>query len=359
MATADELDLFVDADDESFETMTALALAHRWGDGLPLVPPTEARVAAMLDGRDGDEVLGVLPPRRSQVTMGAVAVNAVMAGCPPVTFPVVTAAVRALCDPAMNLEGVQATTHPVAPLVIVHGGIVGRAGFNAGLGAFGPGNTCNASVGRAVRLVLMHLGDARPGDGDQSTQGGPAKYTYCIAESASANPWESYPYSVGVEAESAVTVACHEGPHNVEDHVSKHAPSLLATVASVATSLGSNNTWVPDGELFVVLGAEHAATIAADGWTRTDIAMFLYEEMRLPLGRLHYREWSGYGDDEREARTAAWPKWMRAFEAADRLVPLTTHPSNFRVVVSGGPGKHSSVIPSWGKTKSITLPVES
>jgi hypothetical protein len=358
MASGDDLDLYVDADDESFETMTALAAAHRWGDGLPLVPPTETRVAAMLDGRDGDEVLGVLPPRRSEVTVLAVAVNAVMAGCHPTTFPVVAAAVRALCDPAMNLEGVQATTHPVAPLVIVHGEMVREGGFNGGLGAFGPGNPSNASVGRAVRLVLMHLGDARPGDGDQSTQGGPAKYTYCIAENDEATPWESYPESVGVHARSAVTVACHEGPHNVEDHVSRHAPSLLATVGSVATSLGSNNTWVPDGELFVVLGPEHAATIGADGWTRNDIAMFLYEEMRLPLGLLHYREWSGYGDEEREARTAAWPKWMRAFENPQRLVPLTLHPSNFRVVVSGGAGKHSSVIPSWGKTKSITLPVD-
>jgi hypothetical protein len=110
--------------------------------------------------------------------------------------------------------------------------------------------------------------------------------------------------------------------------------------------------------MFVVLGPEHAATIAADGWTRADVAMFLYEEMRLPLGLLQYREWSGYGANEREARTAAWPKWMRAFEAPERMVPLTIHPSNFRIVVSGGAGKHSSVIPSWGKTKSITVPVD-
>src|SRR3954471_19605568 len=161
----EDLDLFVDADDESFETMAALAIAHGWGDGLPLVPPTESRVATMLGDRDADEVLGVLPPRRSEVTTLAVAVNAVMAGCPTAAFPAVTTAVRALCHPAMNLEGVQATTHPVAPLVIVHGELVRRGGFNAGLGAFGPGNASNAAVGRAIRLVLMHLGDARPGNG--------------------------------------------------------------------------------------------------------------------------------------------------------------------------------------------------
>ena len=154
-----------------------------------------------------------------------------------------------------------------------------------------------------------------------------------------------------------VTVACHEGPHNVEDHVSRHAPSLLATVASVATSLGSNNTWVPDGEIFIVLGPEHAHTVAADGWSREDVRMFLYEQMRLPLGLLQYREWSGYGAEELEARTAGWPRWMRAFEDKNRLVPLTTHPSNFRILVAGGEGKHSSVIPSWGRTKSVTLTI--
>src|SRR5947209_4127137 len=142
---------------DTFEEMRELATANGWGDGLPLVPPTEARVDAMLGGRDPDASLGVMAPRHAEVCNVAVAANAVMAGCTPDLFPVVTTAVRALCREEMNLEGVQTTTHPVAPLVVVHGEIATSAGFNSGSGAFGPGREANATVGRAVRLCLLHI----------------------------------------------------------------------------------------------------------------------------------------------------------------------------------------------------------
>ena len=122
-----------------------------------------------------------------------------------------------------------------------------------------------------------------PGEGDQSTQGQPSKYAYCTAENLPATPWEPYPASVGVYATSAVTVAGHENPHNVENHVSGHAPSLLTTIASVFTTIGSNNTWVHDGEVFIVLCPEHAQSIAGDGWTRRDVQDFLFNEAQLPL----------------------------------------------------------------------------
>jgi len=191
----------------------AAALAeHGWGDGLPVVAPTEDRVGAMLDaaGGDPDEVVAVLPPRFGVATRRTVAVNAVMAGCPPAVLPVVVRAVEALARPEVNLRGVQATTHPAAPLVIVHGEAGARLGFNAGAGAFGPGCRANATVGRAIRLVLMHVGGAYPGDGDASTQAQPAKYTYCVAENTEASPWPAYHRSRGVDSPSAVTVACQE-----------------------------------------------------------------------------------------------------------------------------------------------------
>ena len=148
-------------------------------------------------------------------TVRAVAVNAVMAGCPPPVFSVVVAAVRALLRPEVNLRGVQATTHPVAPVVIVHGEAVEALGFNAGHGTLGPGCVANATVGRAIRLVLLHIGGGYPGDGDASTQGGPAKYAYCFAENTAQSPWPSYHRSRGVDAVSAVTVHCGEDdwPH--------------------------------------------------------------------------------------------------------------------------------------------------
>jgi len=333
------------------EEILDLFEARGWGDGLPLVPPTEERVAAMLatgtgsPPADPDELVAVLPPRFGRATRRAIAVNAVLAGCRPGLLPVVVTALRALALPAVNLRGVNATTHCVAPLVVVHGAAVRELGFNAGAGTFGPGCRANASVGRAVRLVLLHVAGARPGDGDASTQGGPAKYAYCIAENEAASPWEGYARSVGVAAPSAVTVHCGEAPHNFHDMESETPGPILDKAASVVATLGSNNAPVSSAEFFVVLGPEHAATIAAAGWARRDVQGYLFERARLPAGLLR-----------RAFRVTQWRPWIHALRDEDPM-PLTDHPENFRVLVAGGPGKHSCVIPSWGMTRSATLPL--
>ncbi|HEV2993229.1 MAG TPA: hypothetical protein VG869_03910 [Acidimicrobiia bacterium] len=341
-------DEVVEVADESPEALWGLLDARGWGDGLPVVAPTRARVEGMLAAAgDPDELLGVVPPRDGAATLRTVAVNAVLAGCPPSVLPVVAAAVRALTRPEVNLRGVQATTHPVAPLVIVHGDAVERGGFNAGVGAFGPGHRANATVGRAVRFVLLHVGGARPGAGDAATQGQPSKYTYCVAEHAAASPWPAYHRSRGVDAASAVTVACGENPHNVHDMESDEPVRLLTKAASVMATLGSNNACISQGEFFVVLGPEHAATIAAHGWSRGDVQSFLYERARRPRGELR-----------RAFEAVAWAPWLAAIEDDDALLPMTDDPDNVRVLVAGGPGKHSCVIPSWGMTRSVTVAVE-
>ncbi|HSO95576.1 MAG TPA: hypothetical protein VLV81_06010 [Acidimicrobiia bacterium] len=346
--TGDEDDEVVEVADESPEALWALLASRGWGDGLPIVAPTTERVAEMLRaaGTDPDEQLGVVPPRDGVATWHAVAINAVMAGCHPAVLPVVAAAVRALTSPEVNLRGVQSTTHPVAPLVIVHGEIVDRADFNAATGTFGPGNRANATVGRAIRLVLIHVGGARPGAGDASTQGQPSKYSYCIAERTDASPWPAYPRSRGVDAASAVTVACGENPHNFHDMESSEPVRLLTKAASVMTTLGSNNACISQGEFFVVLCPEHAATIAGHGWSRRDVQSFLYERARLPRRVL------------RDAfDTVAWVPWLAAIDDDAALLPMTDDPDNIRVLVAGGAGKHSCVIPSWGMTKSVTVAV--
>jgi len=261
-------------------------------------------------------------------------------------LPVVAAAIEALAHPEVNLRGIQATTHPVAPLVIVHGEAVEREGYNSGAGAFGPGNRANATVGRAVRLVLLHVGGARPGAGDASTQAQPSKYTYCVAENGPGSPWPAYHRSRGVDAASAVTVACGENPHNVHDMESDDPVRLLTKVASVMATLGNNNACISQGEFFVALCPEHAATIAAHGWSRADVQSFLYERARLPRGELR-----------RAFEAVAWQPWLAAIEDDDALLPMTDHPDNMRVLVVGGAGKHSCVIPSWGMTKSVTAAV--
>jgi hypothetical protein len=342
-------DEFLDVADESPEVILAEYAARGWGDGLPLVAPTEARVDAMLaacDGANPDEVLAVLEPRFGECTRRMVAVNAVLAGCPPEVMPVLVSAARALGRAELNLRGVNATTHPVAPLLIVHGEVAERAGFNGGLGAFGPGNRANATTGRALRLLLLHVAGARPGDGDASTQGQPSKYSYCVAENLGASPWEGYARSRGVNAPSAVTVHCGENPHNFHDMEADRPGPILEKAASVMATFGANNAPISQGEWFVGLGPEHAATIAGHGWTRDDVQSFLYERARIPAGllRAHFT-------------SLAWAPWMHEVPDDD-LLPMTGHPDNIRVFVVGGAGKHSCVIPSWGMTTSVTLPVE-
>ncbi|HEX4778377.1 MAG TPA: hypothetical protein VFW74_16515 [Acidimicrobiia bacterium] len=339
----------LDVADESPEALASLYEQHGWGDGLPLVPPTPERVDRMLaslGAADPDEVLATLPPRDGEATRRIIAVNAVLAGCRPEQLPVLATAVRALARPEVNLRGVNATTHPVAPLLIVHGEVVQRAGYNPGLGAFGPGNVANAATGRALRLVLLHVAGAVPGPGDASTQGGPAKYSYCVAENLAASPWPGYAASVGVDAGSAVTVHCGEAPHNFHDMESDAPARILDKCASAMVSLGQNNAPISQGEYFVALCPEHAATIASHGWSRDDVSSYLFERARLPARVLH---------DAFE--NVAWEPWMHALDG-DALVPMTAHPRNIRVFVCGGPGKHSCVIPSWGMTRSVTLPVE-
>ena len=230
MAVGPATDWLVSVTDESPEAVNVSLLDREgWGDGLPVVAPTPARVDAMLAVSSGepDEALGELEPRRGIVTRRVVAINAVLAGCPPDVFPVVLTAIRALARPEVNLRGVNATTHPVAPLIVVHGEIAHTARFASGTGAFGPGNRANATVGRAVRLVLLHVAGARPGFGDAATQGQPSKYTYCVAENIDESPWESYASSRGVDAPSAVTVHCGENPHNVHDQEGRGDPALI------------------------------------------------------------------------------------------------------------------------------------
>ena len=160
-----------------------------WTDGLPIVPPTETAVAEFLcwTDRHPREVVGVLPPRQGEATVERIAANAVMAGCRPEYFPVILAAI-ALADPLFNLDSIQATTHPAAPLIVVNGPIVQEIGLNAGYNAFGQGFRANVTIGRAIRLVLMNVGGGLPGTGDRATQGSPAKIAYCFAENEAESP---------------------------------------------------------------------------------------------------------------------------------------------------------------------------
>jgi hypothetical protein len=321
---------------------------REWCDGLPFVPPTAERVRAMLAGARTKpaESLGVMAPLWRECTVEKLAVNAVMAGCEPAYFPVIVAAAQALLDPSFNLFGVQATTHPVAPLIVVTGPYAHTIGLHAGSGLFGPGFRANATIGRAIRLVLMNIGGGWPGRGDMATQGSPAKFSYAITERED-SPWEPLHVALGFKADqSVVTVFGGEGPHNVNDHVSTTAAGILNNVADVATSLGSNVGWyLSQSQMLVVLGPEHAATIAADGFTRADVQRFVFENARMPLGRMKLGGMWGMHD---------WPTWM-AKETDDSVrLPRVPSADDIYVMVGGGSGKHSCVVPNCTFSRAVS-----
>jgi hypothetical protein len=314
--------------------------AREWCDGLPVIAPTEARVSEMLGGRDGARSLGAMPPLWRQATLEKLAVNAVMAGCEPAYFPLVVAAVEAMLDPSFNCYGVQATTHPVAPLVIVHGPRARAIGVHGGSGCLGPGFRANATIGRAIRLIMLNVGGAWPGRHDMATQGSPSKFSYCLAENVEASPWGPW------REDDSVTVFGGEPPHNVNDHVSTTASGILTTVAKTAVAPGSNVGWIlSQSQLLVVLGPEHAATIAGDGLSRADVQRFVYEHARLPLSTLKLGGMWGMHD---------WPAWMHAVRDEHALMPAVAAPDDILVIVAGGHGKHSAVIPNCAFSRAVT-----
>ena len=330
-----------------------LYVERGWTDGLPIIPPTTTLVEKMLAycDRAWDEVVATIAPRYGEVTPLRVAANAVMAGCRPEYFPVVLASIEALCQEEFNLYGLQATTHPVSPLVIVNGPIAAELNINCGYNAFGSGRQSNASIGRAVRLCLVNIGGAQTGAGDMSTFGSPAKYSFLAAENEADSPWEPLHVERGLPATaSAVTVIGGECPHNVNDHQSITGAGILKMIAGTLATTGNNDVYNTNSYSMVVVGPEHAKTIAGDGFSKKDVKKYLYENATVALGR--------FSDENIERRFRATWKDRYANAGPNEPVPIVQGPDHFLVSVIGGPGKHSAVIPTFGVTVPVTKPLK-
>lgn len=324
----------VDVDDEA----AALEWLHeqRCTDGLPVVIPTGERVERMVlaSGLDGTLSLGTMGPGGGAATVHAIAANAVMAGCLPDHMPVVVAAVQAVLQEAFDLGEMQGTTHCTAPLVIVNGPIVDACSIASGFGALGPGHRANASIGRALRLCMINIGMARPGESDMALLGHPGKFTFCLAEDEDASPWDPQHLDHGYRPEqSAVTVLGAEPPHSVifvNDADDPRSPDrLLDTLAAVMANVGSNNAHFRGGAQAVVLNPEHADVLAAAGHTRASVKDALVAR--------------AVND---HARIAALNP---AFAGPDRGSPISAVRSTADIVliVAGGTGLYSVVMPSW------------
>ena len=311
----------------------------------PVVPATRERVKQFIDyvERSPDELVAEVPPLGGRATIDRIAVNAVMAGCLPEYMPVIIAAIRALMNERFNLRGVQCSTGIHTPLLIVNGPIVKMLNINSGYNCFGQGWRANATIGRAVKLILVNLGGAIPGETNKSTFGHPGNYTYCISENEEANPWEPLHVELGyARADSTVTVFPAEAPHNIMYHAVDPRDFLTVLADSMCT-LGNVQMYVM-GDTVVVLGPEHARILAEDGWRKRDIKLFLFEHARKPVGLLR-RGGPPQGDSRREM---LWPKFVDPSDDA-QLVPVVRRPEDIHILVAGGPGgPHSVYLPGWG-----------
>lgn len=306
-------------------------------DGLPVVIPTPERVERMVlaTGLDGDIVLGEMGPQWGAATVRKVAVAAVMAGCLPDHVPVVVAAIRAVCQPEFDLAEMQCTTHCTAPLVIVNGPARHACGpIASGFGVMGPGHRANASIGRALRLAMINIGGARPGESDMALHGHPGKFTFCIAEDEEKSPFPPFHTTLGYRPEqSVVTVVGAEAPHSalftgdVGDPES--AERLLKTLAGVIANPGSNNSHLGGvAAVTLVFNPEHAEVLARGGYDRERIQTRLSELAVTP----------------RDLLAELNPKMLIGDED---MIPAVRNPKNIHLVMAGGSGLYTMVMPSW------------
>jgi len=258
--------------------------ARGWSDGLPLVPPTPERVLRMLEGtrRAPDEVVAIVPPDFAECTVEKVAVNAVMAGSRPEYLPVVLAAIYAACTDQFNIPGVLATTYFVGPVVIVNGPIARAIGMNSGVNALGQGNRANATIGRALQLVIRNVGGGRPGEVDRATLGNPGKYTFCFAEDEERSPWEPLSVERGLPpGTSAVTLFAGEGSRGVFDQLSRTPESLARSLAWCLRTV-PHPKLVHDYDAVVVISPEHGRVFRGGGWSKARLREEIAHVLTLP-----------------------------------------------------------------------------
>lgn len=309
-------------------------------DGLPVTPPSVERVEAMVaaSGRDADEAVGLLPPAYEEATVRHVAINATMAGCLPEYMPVVLGAVEVMIEPSFHLDHLATSTKGNAPLVIVNGPVRNKIGLNCGKNLFGPGNRANATIGRALRLLLINVGQSVPGVTDHSCFGHPGKYTYTLGEDEEDSPWEPLHVEAGYAREdSTVTVMGAEAPRVVsaDANTPTFPESPLVRIADTLSTIASFGI-TGRTEAFVLLNPDHRGALAQAGWTKTDVRRFLHDRCGRRAadldagqppdrpGRLpHLRELGTYGPDD----------W----------IPLFDSPDNINVVAAGGAGILSMV----------------
>jgi hypothetical protein len=340
--------------EDSWDAINAWFLSHDMTDGLPIVPPTEARVRAMTDyaertlGWAPQDPIATLMPKCGLATTEKIAANAVMAGCKPEYMPVLIACVQAIADPKFNLDAVQTSTHNTSALPVVNGPMREAIDLNWGYNHNGSRWHSTATIGRALRLMMSNIGGT-PGSVNIHTQGHIARFEHCIAENEAENPWEPLHVERGYAAEvSTVTMIPACPAAMIDDNGGSQTPKdVLITFAHSIAYVGNRNT-NGEGEPVLILGPQHARLMANGGSSKREVKQFLWEHARIR-----------FGDIPRGNLTNFSERNMKLFAdvGADARVPIAEDPDAIVIVVMGGVGTHSLSVQTQLACKTVTVPI--
>ena len=331
--------------EDSPEAVLDFVLNQGWGDGLPVIPPTEERVRAMVEGSGlpADHLIGSVGPAKGEATIEKIAVNAVMAGCKPEYMPVLTAAMEAVCESQFNMDGVQSTTNPCGVGIVVNGPIRNALDINCSRNCMGPGWQANATIGRAMSLMWLNIGGAKPGEVDKASHGYPGKYTLCFGEDEEHTPWEPLHVERGFKAEeSTVTVNSFNGTLNIIGATYTEIDSMLHVIAHDFSQMGSNNLHLGKGNPGLVLTAGHARWAHEAGMSKSDVKEFVYRNSGFPVEKLRPMI--------RRNRIDA--------VIQDGVVRQVRKPDDIMIVVAGGVEPyHAVLMPTFGDSWAVTKPI--
>jgi hypothetical protein len=341
--------------EDSWEAINAWFLEHDLTDGLPIVPPTEARVQAMTDyarselGWHAADVIATLAPKRGLATVEKIAANAVMAGCRPEYMPVLIACVQCIGNPKFNLDAVQTSTHNTSALPIVNGPARKAIDLNCGYNYVGSRWHSTTTIGRALRLIMSNVGGA-PGSINIHTQGHIARFEHCIAENEEENPWQPLHVERGYAAEtSAVTMIPACPAAMIDDNGgSQTAKDLLRTLAASIPYVGNRNT-NGEGQPLLILCPQHARLLANGGYSKAEVKHFIWEFGRLPFGSIPRGNLTSFSE-----------KILKLYADFDPGfgVPIAEKPEDIVVVVMGGTGTHSLSVQTRLASENVTVPIQ-
>ncbi|MBC8445835.1 MAG: hypothetical protein H8D74_01410 [Chloroflexi bacterium] len=344
-STASRVEMILAKD--PFAEANELFYRRGWTDGLPIIPPTDVKIAEMLEGTDlpPNQVVATLDPMGGQATVEKIAVNAVMAGCRPEYMPVLIAAVEAIADPVFDLVGVGTTTNPDATMLIVNGPIAKQLDINSGANALGRGWQANATIGRALHLIEQNIGGSWPGVSDVSSLGQPGDYSMMLAENEAANPWQPLHVERGfAKDQNVVTVVSAEGMQRVLD-IGVNGEGFLGRVADYVSGREGTHK-----NMLLVLTPFTAQKLVTEGWNKESVRQFINDNTRIPFSKYKTKfiDTGRIKDVSPSVLATTDPNAMIQVPFIDQLV----------IIVAGGVGEKDELIPLWSApvSREIKLP---